>query len=73
MPENVFEGLFWHSPERNTRANEKVFAIMEDEHMENNPSSAFWRHSVGYIIYPESFRDSNGDGIGDLGGIIPFA
>jgi glycosidase len=43
---------------------------MEDEHMENNPSSAFWRHSVGYIIYPESFRDSNGDGIGDLGGII---
>ena len=38
--------------------------------MENNPQEAFWRNSVGYIIYPESFKDSNNDGIGDLGGII---
>lgn len=38
--------------------------------MENNPQDAFWRNSVGYIIYPESFKDSNNDGIGDIGGII---
>ena len=31
---------------------------------------AWWRDSVGYIIYPESFLDSNGDGVGDLKGII---
>ncbi len=29
----------------------------------------WWRNSIGYIIYPESFSDGNGDGIGDLIGI----
>ena len=32
--------------------------------------SASWlRDAVFYEIYPQSFRDSNGDGIGDLPGI----
>jgi alpha-glucosidase len=30
---------------------------------------AWWRGSVIYQIYPRSFRDTNGDGIGDLAGI----
>src|SRR6516225_9580309 len=29
----------------------------------------WWKHSVFYEIYPRSFMDSNGDGIGDLNGI----
>jgi len=30
----------------------------------------WWRNAVVYQIYPRSFADANGDGIGDLAGII---
>ncbi|HEX6771613.1 MAG TPA: alpha-glucosidase [Acidobacteriaceae bacterium] len=29
----------------------------------------WWRHAAIYEIYPRSFQDSNGDGVGDLNGI----
>ncbi len=36
----------------------------------SGPENDWWRGAVIYQIYPRSFQDSNGDGIGDLAGII---
>ncbi|MGV8056384.1 alpha-amylase family glycosyl hydrolase, partial [Mycobacterium kansasii] len=30
----------------------------------------WWANSVFYQAYPRSFADSNGDGVGDLDGVI---
>ncbi|HEY5844168.1 MAG TPA: alpha-glucosidase [Mycobacterium sp.] len=38
--------------------------------MSERDADAWWKSAVVYQIYPRSFADSNGDDMGDLGGII---
>lgn len=55
--------------ERNSLTHRYVVCYNEVRIMDMN-GNAWWRNSIGYIIYPETFADSNGDGVGDLGGIV---
>ncbi|MBL8559969.1 MAG: alpha-glucosidase [Hyphomonadaceae bacterium] len=38
--------------------------------MSKTARADWWKKSVIYQIYPKSFRDANGDGVGDIRGII---
>ena len=42
--------------------------VSEDKGLAPDPD--WWRGAVIYQIYPRSYQDSNGDGVGDLSGII---
>src|SRR3954467_10430208 len=38
--------------------------------MERDDSLAWWRGAVIYHVYPRSFQDGDGDGVGDLRGVL---
>src|SRR4051812_27646904 len=49
---------------------EAAIAVEETNRTETLSTAAWWKHGPIYHIYPRSFRDANGDGVGDIRGII---
>ena len=55
---------------RNRKGKDWKSCAENSAEMEKKMNKKWWHDKVAYQIYPKSFCDANGDGIGDIRGII---
>lgn len=47
-----------------------VTSVSENNIQKSEQLPAWWKQAVFYQIYPRSFKNTNGSGVGDINGII---
>src|SRR5260370_17265720 len=65
----IFLDLSLDRPKGDSLAQQGIHRTSQQNPVPRSDDKPWWKHAVIYEIYPRSFQDSNGDGVGDLDGI----